>query len=483
MGMAAIGVALWKYVMKYSPRNLNFFNRDQEPGGHLLPPRPSAGRQHHLVHDNNQITCDGSVDLCNTEDVNAKMRAWGWHVLEVAGRLLRRRGHLIGIGSKVAGDAKAHGAAYGSEDVRSIKRAFGMDPDEHFALERDWDARLAAYAEHHPRLHAQLALRVEGKFPRDWRGMIPGKEALSSEPMASRKSAGLICNPLAAGLENLMVGTPDLSPSVAMMWNDKPDLRTECGIDGNYAGRYIHFGVREHTMAAIANDLAAFNKGSFLPIISSFLMFYIYAAPTVRMGALQGIQATHIATHDSIGTGEDGPTRQPIALAQLYRAMPNVLYIRPCDTEETAGAFYPEYSSREGVQRGGYVFVEDDDSEVTLFGVGAEMRFAIEARTILRRDFSIKARAISLPCQHLFDAQPPRYKREVPRYHQGQIPRVAIEAYAVNGWERYANAGFTMASFGKSLPGKEVYKYFGFDGAVIAKEVARLVADGRRDGI
>ncbi|KAJ6788725.1 hypothetical protein PWT90_03923 [Aphanocladium album] len=652
MGMAAIGVALWKYVMKYSPNNPEYFNRDRFvlSNGHaclfqytflhlagykdmtleqlksyhsarydsICPGHPeieiegievttgplgqgvanavglamatknlaatynqpsyelvnnttwcmigdaclqegvaleafqAAGhwKLNNLVviYDNNQITCDGSVDLCNTEDVNAKMRACGWDVIEIAdgcfdvegivNALLKAKESqekptfisirtVIGIGSKVAGDAKAHGAAYGSDDVRSIKQAFGMNPDEHFvvheevysyfadikprgdALEKEWRSLLEAYGEQHPELHREFKLRMEGKFPQDWRRIIPAKEDFSTDPIASRKSAGLICNPLAASLNNFMVGTADLSPSVAMMWKEKVDfqhsgLKTACGINGNYSGRYIHYGVREHAMAAIANGLAAFNKGTFLPVTSSFFMFYIYAAPAVRMGALQGLQAIHIATHDSIGTGEDGPTHQPIALAQLYRAMPNILYIRPCDTEETAGAFvaaleatntptiislsrqnlpqHPEHSSREGVQKGAYVFIEERDADVTLVGVGAELCFAINARRVLLEKFAIRARVVSFPCQRLFDAQPLEYKRQVLQY-RSRAPRVIVEAYAVNGWERYADAGFSMASFGKSLPGKDAYKYFGFDGHVIASEVARLVADVKRNGI
>lgn len=257
-------------------------------------------------------------------------------------------------------------------------------------------------------------------------------------------------------------------------------------------------------MASISNGLAAFSKGTILPVTSSFFMFYIYAAPGVRMGALQRLQAIHIATHDSIGTGEDGPTHQPIALPALYRAMPNLLYIRPCDTEETAGAFiaaleaadspsvislsrqnleqYPQFSSRSGAQRGAYVFVEQPDADVTLIGVGAEMVFAIKTRELLAAKYNIKARIVSFPCQRLFDAQPLEYKRQVLQY-RSNAPRVVIEAYAVNGWERYADAGFSMASFGKSLPGKDAYKFFGFDEEVIAPEVAKLVDEVKREGV
>ncbi|OLN98021.1 Dihydroxyacetone synthase 1 [Colletotrichum chlorophyti] len=652
MGMAAIGTALWKYIMKYSPKNPSYFNRDRFvlSNGHtclfqysflhltgykhmtmdqlksyhssrtdsFCPGHPEiehdgvevttgplgqgianavglAVATKHLaatynrpnfpvvnnttfcmigdaclqegvameaiqlaghwklnnlvvMYDNNQITCDGSVDLCNTEDVNAKMRACGWEVIEIEDgnwdveaivRALDQARNskekptfinihtVIGIGSAVAGDAKAHGAAYGAADVANIKKNFGMDPEQHFVvsdqvynyfrdavergekLEAEWNQLVEAYSREHPELAAEFKKRVAGEFTGDWRKLIPAKEDFPTTPTPSRKSAGLVCNPIAADVNSLMVGTADLSPSVNMIWKGKvdfqnPDLKTTCGINGDYTGRYIHYGIREHAMAAISNGLAAFNKGTILPVTSTFFMFYIYAAPGVRMGALQGLQQIHIATHDSIGTGEDGPTHQPIALPALYRAMPNLLYIRPCDSEETAGAFilameakntptiislsrqnleqYPQFTSREGVQKGAYVFQETKDADVTLIGVGAEMVFAVKTAKVLADKYNIKARIVSFPCQRVFDKQPIEYKREVLQY-RSQAPRVVIEAYAVNGWERYADAGFSMSTFGHSLPGADAYKYFGYDEAVIAPEVAKLVEEVKANGV
>ena len=423
MGMAAIGVALWKYVMKYSPKNPNFFNRDRFvlSNGHtclfqytflhltgykhmtfdqlksyhsarydsFCPGHPEiehdgievttgplgqgianavglAMASKHLgavynrpgyeavnnttfcmigdaclqegvaleaiqlaghwklnnlvvLYDNNQITCDGSVDLCNTEDVNAKMRACGWDVIEIQDgcydvegivrALARAKANIdkptfinvrtvIGVGSEVASDAKAHGAAFGPEGVKAIKRYFGMDPDQHFVvsdetygffrelasrgekLEEDWTQLLQKYAKDYPELYAEFKKRVDGDFTADWRSFIPPKETFPTTPTPSRKSAGLVCNPLAANLQNFMVGTADLSPSVNMIWKGKvdfqhPGLQTACGINGDYTGRYIHWGIREHAMASISNGLAAFNKGTILPVTSSFFMFYI----------------------------------------------------------------------------------------------------------------------------------------------------------------------------------------------------------------
>ena len=257
-------------------------------------------------------------------------------------------------------------------------------------------------------------------------------------------------------------------------------------------------------MCSISNGLSAFNKGTFLPVTSSFFMFYLYAAPGVRMAALQGLQQIHIATHDSIGTGEDGPTHQPIALPALYRAMPNVLYIRPCDSEEVAGAFiaaigatetptiislsrqtltqYPQYSSRDGVLRGAYVFSEAEDFDVTLIGVGSEMVFAVETKELLQAEFGIRARVVSFPCTRLFEQQSREYRQSILQPHKGK-PTVAIEAYAANGWERYADAAFSMRRFGKSLPGPSAYEFFGFNAKNIAGKVSDLVEEVKREGI
>lgn len=184
--------------------------------------------------------------------------------------------------------------------------------------------------------------------------------------------------------------------------------------------------------------------------------------------------------------------------------MPNILYIRPCDSEETAGAFiaaikanttpsiislsrqnltqYPEHSSREGVQRGAYVLMEQEDADVTLIGIGAEMFCAVETKKLLEAEFGIKARVVSFPCQRLFEQQSKEYKQSVLKY-RSNAPRVVIEAYAVNGWERYADAGYSMSTFGKSLPGKVAYEYFGFDAKKIAPKVKALVEEVKSEGI
>lgn len=217
-----------------------------------------------VIYDNNQITCDGSVDLCNTEDVNSKMRACGWNVIEVPDgnwdveaivrALMQARASeikptfinirtIIGIGSKSAGNAKVHGAALGADDVANVKRKFGMDPNQHFVipdevyeffadakprgrrLVSEWNDLVAEYARQYPDLHAEFEKRVRGEMTEDWTKIIPSKEDFPKTPTPSRKSAGLVCNPLAKRLANMMVGTADLSPSVNMIWDGKVDFQ------------------------------------------------------------------------------------------------------------------------------------------------------------------------------------------------------------------------------------------------------------------
>lgn len=498
-----------------------------------------------IMYDNNQVTCDGSVDLANTEDVNAKMRACGWDVLEIEDgnhdiegivkALQTARGQsptggkptfiniktTIGLGSKVAGTAPAHGAAFGADDVANMKKNAGFNPDEHFVIgdetrqffkglpERgqkwvqEYDELLASYAQAHPDLAARFAARRRGEIPENWKDLIP--KSFPDKPTSTRAANGLVLNPMAEKIDSFIVGTADLSPSVYMDWPGKtdfqhPSLRTQCGINGAYSGRYIHYGVREHAMAAISNGLAAYHRGTFIPVTSSFFMFYLYASPAVRMGALQRLQVIHAATHDSVGMGEDGPTHQPIELAALFRAMPNLLYLRPGDVEETAGAWevaiqaketpsiistsrhalpLQKATRRDMVAKGAYVLHENEGASVTLIGVGAELCHAVDVAARLKEAHGVEARVVSMPCQRLFSMQDRGYQRHVLR--RDKMPAIAIEPYAPNGWERYADAAACVSRFGHSLPGKEAYKYFGFDTEALIQKVLKYFDMVRED--
>ena len=502
-----------------------------------------------IMYDNNQVTCDGSIDMVINEDINAKMRACGFDVIDVSDgcndvngivsalETTKNKGEskptfinirtIIGFGSQNQGQASTHGAALGEEDVKHVKKTFGRDPEKSFVLddaigalfanvgdrgkrfEEDYFALLQRYGEAHPDLAAEFTKRMRGEFTQDPIALIPSQSEFPLTPTPARKSAGMVLKPLSEHISNFMPGTADLSPSIPLTWPGSqafqyPGLKPEKGPQGSYAGRYIHYGIREHAMASIANGLSAYNPGTFLPVTSSFFMFYIYAAPGVRMGALQRFHQIHIATHDSIGTGEDGPTHQPIELAALYRAMPNFLYIRPADAEEVAGAVQlalsyrrtpsilslsrqnnPQYfekgwTKRDGVQKGGYVAREEDRAKVTLVGAGAELRFSVDAADKLEES-GVAARVVSLPCWRQFDRQSKEYKESVLRRKDTAV--VAIEAFSMTGWERYADAGYGMCTFGHSLPGEVAYKHFGFNGEHLAGKIKPWLERVEKEGL
>ncbi|KAF2152815.1 transketolase [Myriangium duriaei CBS 260.36] len=494
-----------------------------------------------VIYDNNQVTCDGLVSLTNTEDVNMKMRACGWNVIDIPNgffdvhnivKALKSSKEsdkptfvnvhtIIGVGSAVAGDAVAHGAAFGADDVSNMKKVYGFLPEESFVISdevreffsdlpargetlvQQWEERLKGYVHAYPEMGNDLKARLQGELPEKWETLIPHE--FPNKPTASRASSGMVLNPLAKACKQFLVGTADLSPSVNMAWQGKVDFEPPELETGSYHGRYIHYGVREHAMAAISNGIAAYHPGMFIPVTSSFFMFYLYAAPAVRMGALQHLQVIHVATHDTIGMGEDGPTHQPIELAALYRAMPNLLYIRPGDSEETAGAWSVAISARhsssiistsrhtlpqlmpltrrDGVSKGAYVLRQcSPTADLTIIGVGSELSLAVNVADALENQSALKVRIVSFPCQRLFEAQTVDYREEVLQRRAG-VPAVVIEPYAANGWERYANAAVCMntSRFGQSLPGPTAYKFFGFETALIARRIREYMTKIRSD--
>lgn len=499
-----------------------------------------------VIYDNNQISCDGSVDLTNTEDVNKKMEACGWDVIDIEdgnndvaaivaamekGREKNRRKPLfinvrtiIGMGSAVAGKAVSHGVPLGVENVAAMKKAWGWDPEKTFYIPdavkkfyadipqrgdqhvQKWNNLVATYSKEYPELAKNFKDRMAGNLPDDWQSMIPSSYPSDATP--SRRSNNLVIARMLAEIPTFMVGTADLTPSVNLTHSgykifNPPELVPISGAQGSYEGRYIHYGIREHAMAAIANGIAAFSLRTIIPITSSFFMFYLYAAPAVRMGALQRLKVIHVATHDSIGAGEDGPTHQPVELAALFRAMPHMQYIRPGDSEEVAGAWktmientdgpsmisvsrhaLPQLTGltkREGVKMGAYVLKEVKDADLTLIGVGAELSFAVNIANALAES-SIKARVVSFPSHTLFKSQPLAYQREVLRRNEN-IPAVVIEPYVALGWERYADAGINMNSFGHSLPGKYIYNHFGYRNDTMAKKVQEFLESWKKGNV
>ncbi|KAF2438247.1 hypothetical protein P171DRAFT_458856 [Karstenula rhodostoma CBS 690.94] len=479
-----------------------------------------------VIYDNNQITCDGSVDLTNTEDVNKKMGACGWEVIDVIdgvndvegivaalekGRDPKRTKPLfinvrsiIGVGSAVAGQVVSHGAPLGKDNVAAIKKAHGWDTEKVFHIPdkvkkfygdipargekhvREWNDLLPRYTEEHPDLSATFKHRMAGKLPSNWASLIPS--SFPSDPTPSCKSNNTVIAKILAECPTFIVGTADLTPSVNLTWPNSetfnpPSLTPISGNKGSYKGRYLHYGIREHAMEAIANGLAPFSLRTTIPITSTFFIFYLPAAPAVRIRALQKLHVIHVATHDSIGAGEDGPTHQPVELAALYRAMPNLEYMRPGDSEEVAGAWTPAINhthhttgpsiisvSRHAipqlpglaccaaVARGAYVLHDGADAAVTLIAAGAELGFPLAVARYLPERHNLAARVVSFPCHKLFREQPLSYQREVLRRHE-DIPAVVIEPYVCLGWERYN------------------YRYFGFTEESMAGRIIGFVGE------
>jgi dihydroxyacetone synthase len=258
-----------------------------------------------LIYDNNQVTCDGLVSLTNTEDVNKKMEACGWNVVDIEDgcfdipRIVIALQEskqstrptfinvrtIIGVGSAVAGNAVAHGAAFGTKDVAAMKKAYGFNSEENFiipdvvreffqdlpskgdTLVAEWEYLFSKYSSAHPDLAAEFVAREMGDLPSDWESLIPS--TFPNKPTASRASSGLVFNPLAEKLPQFMVGTADLSPSVHMNWKGSVTFEPPHLDTGNYTGRYIHYGIREHAMAAVANGIAAFHPNMIIPVTSS----------------------------------------------------------------------------------------------------------------------------------------------------------------------------------------------------------------------
>ena len=250
------------------------------------------------------MTCDGAVSITNTEDINAKMEACGWRVVDVVSgsydvenltRVLEASRQsekptfvnvrtVIGLGSAVAGNATAHGAAFGVTDVADMKRAYGFNPDEHFIIPQtvrsffsdlpgrgqkavsNWQSLFESYQTEFPELGQELKARLSGQIPGDWKSLIP--ESFPSKATASRASSGLAFNPIAEKISSFLVGTADLSPSVNMSWKTKVPFQHPEHAPGDYSGRYLHYGIREHAMAAISNGLAAYSPEAIIPVTS-----------------------------------------------------------------------------------------------------------------------------------------------------------------------------------------------------------------------
>lgn len=453
------------------------------------------------IYDDNRICLDGPTSLTFAEDTEARFGAAGWRVLHIAdgndpgeidqvlavaaesdGRptmVIART--EIGFGSpNKHGDASSHGAPLGEDEVALTKDALGwprepafLIPDEVAAwgdelretgTQRvsEWLSAMQNYASEFPEEAAELGRRRDMVLPEGFDADLPTYAA--GEGVATRKAGGAALNGLAGRLPEMIQGAADLSVSTGTTIANSPDIGP-----GDYSGRNIRFGVREHAMGAMVNSMAAY--GGLRPACSTFLTFSDYQKNSIRLAALMGLPSIFVFTHDSIALGEDGPTHQPIEHLAALRSIPNLVTLRPADANETVAAWrvalqrnngptalvltrqaVPTFSDSPPVENGGYVVAEGDG--VALVATGSEVHLALDARDVLADD-GISARVVSLPSWELFEAQSEAYRDEV--LPQG-MPRVAAEAASRFGWERWAGDGpiVALSYFGASAPGDVV---------------------------
>lgn len=480
-----------------------------------------------VLFDDNGISIDGSTDMAVSDDQKARFEASNWHVQSVDGHdhaaLAKAIENAkasdkpsmiackttIGFGAPTkAGTASTHGAPLGDEEIAGARAALGWEagPFEvpadvleswraagrRGSAERDaWEGRLASASK-----ADDFTRTVAGTLPaKVGDTVIAHKKRVSEEQpkWATRVASGESLNVLTPIITELVSGSADLTGS-----NNTKTPDTESLTPDNFAGRYIHYGVREHGMAAAMNGIAL--HGGLIPTSGTFLVFADYMRGAMRLSALMGIRVLYVLTHDSIGLGEDGPTHQPVETLSMLRATPNFLMFRPCDGVEAVECWQAALEnvsgpsgfalSRQGVPtlrtqhtdenlsaKGGYVLAEAEASErkVTLLATGSEVHLATAAREALEAE-GIGTAVVSMPCWELFDAQDAVYRNGV--LGAGTV-KVAVEAAVRHGWDKYigADGGFVgMNGFGASAPAVDLYKHFGITAEAVAAAARERLA-------
>ncbi|MBI2963322.1 MAG: transketolase [Deltaproteobacteria bacterium] len=486
-----------------------------------------------VLYDDNRISLAGATALAFSEDVGARFAAYGWHVQRVedgndldqieralgdARATLDRPSILlvrteIGHGSPHKGGTfEAHGSPLGPDEVRATKQNLGwpLEPPFHLPPEalanfrralprgqeahRAWNERLAAYEWAHPQSAAEFRRMLAGELPPGWERELPAFAA-DDKGLATRKASETVLQSLAEKLPELIGGSADLNPSTFTWLKNGGDFENPAGasegVQGKvggawgFEGRNLHFGVREHAMGAVVNGIAL-HRG-LIPYGSTFLIFSDYMRPAVRLSALCRLHAVWVYTHDSIGLGEDGPTHQAVEHYASLRAIPDLLFVRPADANETAWAWRVAiesrrrptvlalsrqnlptfdrsvYASAEGLRRGAYVMNPAVESpELILLATGSEVQLAVAAERVLAGK-GVRARIVSLPCWELFGEQPKEYRDRV--LPPALTRRLAVEAGVTLGWHRWVGDRGTVIGldrFGASAPGPRLMKELGF---------------------
>lgn len=487
------------------------------------------------LYDNNKITIEGATDLAFSEDVPARFAAYGWETLEIDGHdygeivgalehaCTRRERPLfiscrthIAYGSPGAMDtAEAHGAPLGEEEVCATKEALHCCADKHFFVPEEvrqdcaqrvaalksayaeWEAQAEAYQAEHPELWALWEQMQSGEVPDDLEARLLA--AVPSGSSATRQFSGAILQAAAEAVPWLVGGSADLAPSNNTLLKAYPSVAP-----GSFAGRNLHFGVREHGMGGILNGLV---ESGFRAYGGTFEVFSDYMRPSLRLAAMSHLPVIYVFTHDSIFLGEDGPTHQPVEHHLALRAIPNLYVIRPADGPETALAWtvalerregptallltrqkVPEidrskYGPAQGLRKGGYILRATEDPEIVILASGSEVALALEVAETLAAEGK-QVQVTSMPCWELLDQQPEEYRHRVCGY--GCRWRVAIEAGVTPGWERYVGEDgliIGLDRFGASAPYAALAEHFGFTAPQVVERIKRWMEEtGQRQG-
>ena len=470
-----------------------------------------------VLYDSNKISIEGSTDLTFTEDVEQRMRAFGFQTLTVEdgndieaikkaieeAKAEKTKPSFITVKTTIGygcpakqGKANSHGEPLGSDNVVELRKTLCWNYEEPFFVSEDvyehckkiseekakkeaeWNEVFAAYSKKYPdmkklwdKYHTEIDAKTLLSDSNFW--------ACNDKPEATRTSSGNILNKVKTLIPNLIGGSADLGPSNKTYLKDEGEFSCQ-----NYTGRNIHFGVREQAMAAIANGIALY--GGLKAYVATFFVFSDYLKPMARLSSLMGLPVTYIFTHDSIGVGEDGPTHQPVEQLAMFRSMPNFITYRPADATETAAGWYIALTSeknpvglvltrqnvskclvsdKEGALKGGYIMVKESKSQPDgiIIATGSEVEIALIAREELLKD-NIDVRIVSMPSMEIFDMQNEEYKQSV--LPDSVRKRVAVEALSEFGWHKYVGLDgktVTMNSFGSSAPAKILFDKYGFN--------------------
>ncbi|MEH0021328.1 MAG: transketolase [Desulfobacter sp.] len=482
-----------------------------------------------LIYDDNSITIEGKTDIAFTENTRAKFEAMNWHVVEVedgndmaaiekairAGKDAVSRPTLIKVTTHIAYGSPnkqdtpdAHGAPLGEEEIRLVKKFYGVPEDKTFyvpaevlentrkalafgkASEDDWQEIFSAYKGRYSEEAGLFVDAISGFLTQGWDKEIPVFRT-EDGPVATRAASGQVLNAIAKNLPALMGGSADLAPSNKTYLNCSEEFQNEA-----WGGRNIRFGVREHAMGAVMTGM--YLHSGVRPYGGTFLVFADYMRPAIRVATLMKLPLIYVFTHDSVAVGEDGPTHQPVEHLASLRAIPGLNVIRPADANETAMAWQKalttmnaptalilsrqklptlDMSSKDGDAVYGAYTVRDAgaDAGMLLIATGSEVHICVEAAQILEKEHDIKASVVSMPSWELFENAPAPYKERI--LPSGITKRLAVEAGISMGWEKYVGPqGNTISidRFGASAPGGTVLKEYGFSAENIVKKALEL---------